>query len=703
MRFIKVLSSVIFSLLIILAIGAYLAIRHFDLNQYKSYVEEIVQRETGRRLKINGDAAVAISLVPTIEINDVELANAEWANDSQMIKVKKIEVKFALLPLLKKQIVIDRILLRQPEVYLQKKADGIVNWDFGAVQPVSGASEIVAGGQAIGAENVKQNPQLAFWAGFAARDVLLENGVVQYIDGKDMQQVDIKRLAVNIPDVDGKIVSDFDIVYNGTPISGRGTFGSINALMREDEPYPVLLDVSVCKLDIAINGSIAGLWGESPLYAFESNIYNPAGNFGAPEITLKSRIDGDINGLKADIGVLNVAANLITGSVETTWNGKLPWIKANLKSDRFNLENLNTKSSPLAFELPSVIGEAQAISLPNEKVPYTALKEANADVTINIKKLIVNPAVQADNVTVVLKLNDGVLQADPLRLTFGGGELGGRLTLNANRQTLSLALNSKNMKLQKLHSEFAVTGGKDFGVLSGGDVDLYVNANSSGTTYPQLLGNLNGSVVGIVGKSELQTGALEFLKGNILTQLLSVLKIDSNKASRLDLTCAVVRADISGGKAVFPRGIAFDSKQITIVSDGQVNLQNDKLNFTIEPSMNKLMRGNITQALASFIKVSGTLDNPKVGLDDKTTVKTLIGVAATGGVSYLGSQVFLNGDGSPCYTALEGTPYASRFPKPSGVKATTQNVVDGTQKQLKRGLKDLKNTAKDILKSFQTK
>lgn len=696
MRFVKLLSSVVFSLLIILAIGAYLAVRHFDLNQYKSYAEDMVQREIGRKLKINGDAAVAISLVPTIVINDVELANAEWASEPQMIRVKQIEVKFALLPLLKKQIVIDRILLGQPEIYLQKKADGTANWDFGPVAAVTG-------GRPVSTEDLKQNPQFALLAGFAARDVLIENGTVQYIDGKNTQRVEIRRLAVEIPGEDEKIALDFDFVYNGNPISGRGTLGSINTLIQKDAVYPVMLNVSAYKADIALNGSIADLLGGNPLYAFESNIYNPSGNFGAPETTLKARIDGDVNGLKADIGVLNVAANLITGSMEAKWNGKLPWVKVNLKSDRFNMENLNAKSSSLAFELPSVIGEALAISLPNEKVPYAALKDINADVTLNVKKLIVNPAMQADNVYAAAKLNNGVLNVNPLRLVFGGGELSGRLTVNANRQTLDFALNSKNMKLQNLHSEFAVSGGKDFGVLSGGDTDIYIVANSSGATYPQLLGNLKGSVVGIVGKSELQTGALEFLKGNILTQLLNILKIDTNKTSRLDLTCAVVRADIDGGKAVFPRGIAFDAKQITIVSDGQVNLQNDKLSFTIEPSMNKLMSGNVTQALASFIKVSGTLDNPKVGLDDKAAVKTLIGVAATGGVSYLGSQVFLNGDGSPCYTALEGTAYASRFPKPSGIKATTQNVVDGTQKQLKQGLKDLKNTAKDVLKSFQVK
>ena len=103
-KIVKIFASIVFSLIIILAIGGYFAVRHFDLNKYKSYVEDIAEQQLGRILRINGDAKVALSLVPTIVVNDVELANASWAQNAQMIKVSQAEVKFALLPLLKKQV-----------------------------------------------------------------------------------------------------------------------------------------------------------------------------------------------------------------------------------------------------------------------------------------------------------------------------------------------------------------------------------------------------------------------------------------------------------------------------------------------------------------------------------------------------------------------------------------------------------------------
>ena len=196
---------------------------------------------------------------------------------------------------------------------------------------------------------------------------------------------------------------------------------------------------------------------------------------------------------------------------------------------------------------------------------------------------------------------------------------------------------------------------------------------------------------------------LAIMSGNFVTQLLNMLKIDTSKAKQMDLSCAVVRADLGGGKAVFPKGIVFNAKQLTLVSDGSINLANDKIDFTLLPFSGTLDNTNVMSALSSFVKIAGTLENPKVTLDSKETLKTLIGVAATGGTAYVGSQLLLDSDSSPCYTALAGTPYANRFPKPEGVKATSQDVYKDVNKQIDNTVKDLKDAAKDFLGAFTKK
>ena len=120
MRFIKKTVSIVCSLIIIVALGGFIFVRNFDLNRYKSHIEEIVLRETGRQLHLNGDAKIGISLIPTVEINDVTFANPDWAEYPDMIKLQKLEVKFAIMPLLHRQVEIDKLILDGPEIYLEK-------------------------------------------------------------------------------------------------------------------------------------------------------------------------------------------------------------------------------------------------------------------------------------------------------------------------------------------------------------------------------------------------------------------------------------------------------------------------------------------------------------------------------------------------------------------------------------------------------
>ena len=702
MRFVKILASVIFSLIIILAIGGYFVIRSFDLNKYKVYAEEMAEKELGRKLKINGDASVGISLIPTVVVNDIELANPSWAQNPQMVKVRQIEVKFALLPLFKKQIVIDKVVLDAPEIYLEKSASGAASWDFALPASAKAAAPAQKKPVKEKAGPAAQAAATTMMAGFAARNVSIQNGRVEYYDAKSnsLSNLVINNINLSVPGYNDKISLNFNVLYDKQKISGEGNFGSLAQLMSEGENFPFLLTAEAMGIDAEFNGSVADAM-TNPRYAVAANIYNPAGNFNAPETTLKTRIDGDVKGLDAQIETLNVVNNLIGGNVRVRWDSKVPQVSADLQSDKINLQNFNTNSS-FAFAVPSLISEAQALdTVPNTPIPYQLLYSADANLKLKIGQLILAPGMEAGNVRVSAVLKDGRLSVKPLELDFGGGRINANLYVDATLKSLMLKANSENMLLQNLHREFEVSGATDFGVKSGGKIDLDIDVSGSGTTYRQLVQNLKGRVIGIVDKSVIQTGGLQFVSGNFISQLLAALRINTSKSMDMDLTCAVVRADLSGGKANFPNSIAIDSKQLTVVSSGKVNLVNDDISFTIEPSLNKLASGNITQALASFIKVGGTLEDPKIMIDDKEAIKTVVGVVATGGVAYLGSQVVLNGSGSPCYTALEGTSYASRFPKPTGVKATTQDVYNDTTKQIKSGVKDLKNTAKDILGIFK--
>ena len=140
--------------------------------------------------------------------------------------------------------------------------------------------------------------------------------------------------------------------------------------------------------------------------------------------------------------------------------------------------------------------------------------------------------------------------------------------------------------------------------------------------------------------------------------------------------------------------------QIKMVGSGDINLVNDAISFTIAPTLNKLTSGNITQALASFVKIEGTLDNPKLRLDTSSALSTIVGAVATGGIS-LGGEMLLSGDDDPCYSALVNTVYANKFKQTKGIKSSTKRAYQEVNKQAKNVIKDVGNAAKNIFDAFK--
>lgn len=700
-KFFKVLLGIVLALIIIVLVGGFIFIKTFDLNKYKPYVTELAMKETGREVTI-GNASLGISLSPTLVLNDVTMANAPWAPEPQMVKVGELEVKLSVLPLLKKQIVIDKVALLNTEIFLTEAADGRQNWvlELPAKNKSAAETATVSETQPVSAdkETKKVNSGAAALAGFAAKDVVIENAVVKYNNLKNNQNTDVtvNKITLNAESMDSNVNMTFDVVYNQQKIAGEVTSGSVNALLKGEGDFPVKAAVQAYGVDVKVDGALQNVL-KNLGFGMNVNLYNPAGNFGAPETTLIAKVSGNLKEVTADIASLNVVNNVITGRIKADIANKVPMIWADLKSDKINLMNFS-KNSNMAWQMPALIASARASEMvPDEAIPFALLKSVNADVKLNVAQLIIDQAMQADNVSLTAKLQNGLLNVQPLTLNFGGGEIDASLSANAANDNLAVKLASKNMKLQNLHQDFAVKDAKSFGIVSGGNLDLDINLSGSGKTYRQLVNNLSGKVIAIAGESVIQTGKLDFLSGNFITQLLNTLNLSSDKVRNIDMTCAVVRADIGGGKAVFPKGIALNAKQLNLVSDGSINLVNDKIDFGIRPFSGKVVDTNLAQALSSFIKVKGTLSNPKITLDDAQAVQALIGVAATGGTAYLGSKLVMDADSSPCYTALAGTSYQSRFPAPSKASQATQDLYQGTQKAIDDSVQDIKGAAKDIL------
>lgn len=137
-------------LLVLLAAGA-IVTATFDPNDYKGDIIRLVQAKHGRTLAIPGN--IKLMLYPRIGANLGRVTLSERGSDAEFAAIDSARFSVALLPLLQRQIVIDRIDVRGMRAAVVRNADGSMNTGDltadeaqpgGAVRPEAGGAAAIS-------------------------------------------------------------------------------------------------------------------------------------------------------------------------------------------------------------------------------------------------------------------------------------------------------------------------------------------------------------------------------------------------------------------------------------------------------------------------------------------------------------------------------------------------------------------------------
>ena len=114
----------LFVLIGLLGVGAYA----FVASDYvRAQVENHARAMSGHKTKI-AKLAIDWGWTPHVHLQQVELSNADWGKADHMFKAQQIEFDIRLWPLLHGDIVLPHLMLRKPEVYLERGANDQSNW-----------------------------------------------------------------------------------------------------------------------------------------------------------------------------------------------------------------------------------------------------------------------------------------------------------------------------------------------------------------------------------------------------------------------------------------------------------------------------------------------------------------------------------------------------------------------------------------------
>src|SRR5678816_2632819 len=106
----------------------------FDANRYKPQIERLVHEKTGRTLKLQGPLEAAIW--PSLGVKVAGVTFSERGSEQQFVALDNAHASLALLPLLRGQVVVDRIRISGLKAQIVKEKDGRFNFsDLLEAQP----------------------------------------------------------------------------------------------------------------------------------------------------------------------------------------------------------------------------------------------------------------------------------------------------------------------------------------------------------------------------------------------------------------------------------------------------------------------------------------------------------------------------------------------------------------------------------------
>lgn len=221
--------------------------------------ERLASHLLDRRLEIGGlDVGTGENWTETVtlDIRDVRLANAPAhvaAGDAAaMARFDRLQAEIELAPLLRGELRYRRLRIERPVVILERDADGVGNWRFGAADDSSndrGGGAALGGGLALLPKDRTQFPDLL--------DFVLDAGLVTYrTRSGTVLRIEMERLAIRSDGSDTPVSLELAGAYNGLPARLQAETASFATLRDAARDFDVRYSIATADAELGFDGII---------------------------------------------------------------------------------------------------------------------------------------------------------------------------------------------------------------------------------------------------------------------------------------------------------------------------------------------------------------------------------------------------------------------------------------------------------------
>ncbi len=602
------------SLIVILV----LALALMDWNWLKPPIERIASAQTGRTVHIGGKLEVyPWSGSPKIVVYDLTLGNPDWEKAQRpMAHIERLELHLKLLPLLAGNVVLPRVAVSKPQLYLHQDTSGRANWTFEnrapTKTPASGPTRVPV-----------------------MRDLLIQDGKITLID-------EMRKLSV-----DGTLQAHEQRSHTDpTPfhIQGRGTInnqpfaihisGGPMVNLDADHPYPFDLGIRAGDITVDSKGRVlkpfdlGGLDFEVTLsgrdlaegfYLTQLALPNSA------PFKLHARIER--NGMRIAITDIQgtVGQSDMHGHLDVDATQKRPRVQGELISEQLRMRDLAAPLGTQAGGANSLDTQHSAAPLnpnarlfPDAHLQLDRVRAMDADVRFRANSIDAG-RMPFRQIALRVKLDSGVLAVKPISLEMAQGRLSGEVQIDARADLPKVHIDAriKDIQLEQLKGKAPNATAPLSGIMEARAV-----INGTGDSVHRVLADANGMLTLVLPHGQVNAAFPE-LTGIDVTKGLGLLLSKDN--TTVEIRCGVAQFDIKNG-VMNADNLTFDTRDVLIRGKGDIHLGPEALNLQIkgEPKKVRLTR------VRSPIEIGGHLSKPSVGLNVGSAVKQGAVAAALG-------------------------------------------------------------------------
>ncbi|HZV98590.1 MAG TPA: AsmA family protein, partial [Methylophilaceae bacterium] len=368
-------------LILLLVIVAAVIAATFNPNDYKPLIIKLVQEKKQRTLHIDGD--IKLAFWPKIGADLGRISLSEHQSDKEFASVYGLKVSLALLPLLKKELVVDKVYVDGAKANIVRNQDGSFNF-----------SDLIA-------PQEEESQQIKF----DIDGITVSNSAVTFKDEKAGSQYSVSKFNLKTGHV--ALAEPFDVDTDFTVEASNPKLKADTSLKGNFLLDPEAQHFVAKTLDANMAGNIAG--GSNVKIKLSGDVDAKPENMEFLVDSLKLAFSGNFNG--AEIAA-NVDAPKLT-VLKDEVSGKQAKITLSQQkgSDmlKVNLVLADIKGSPKAVESSGITGDVSM-----KQAGRTVESKFSSPFSGNLEKLIFDLPKLAGNIDV----KDAALPNGVMKGTF---------------------------------------------------------------------------------------------------------------------------------------------------------------------------------------------------------------------------------------------------------------------------------------------